>query len=456
MLTWWAAIAAQAAPLDPGAYTPLAAILDPSEPVEIDTDSISISADGVVYTGVLDGEVAVFAFSEVSLDQPLSATGSRPFALLSLGAMTLSSTIEASASGSRAGPGGYDGGTNRGGEAGKGIASGGGGISAGSGAGGGAHGGAGGASSDGVQGGIPYGDLEQQLTGGSGGGKSNDDTSELFGEENGAGGGGGGGIELGALGAVHLAATAAVFADGAAGASDDRHGGGGGGGGGILIHGNGGACEGGLSARGGEGGEGDTDFFDPVAGEDGGGGGGGRITVLGLDNPCEADVGAGARPDGTTAGNGVRRFVELRDWDSDGDGWTIADGDCDESDPEVHPGAEEILDDGLDNDCDGVWAETVDTGGSTSAPEPPAGTSPDLRDRSPVIGGGHADSAGCGCALVDRAGARRWPAGLPALVSALGLAIRRRRAPRPAAAAPPAPCPTPGSARPGSSPPRGW
>ena len=40
------------------------------------------------------------------------------------------------------------------------------------------------------------------------------------------------------------------------------------------------------------------------------------------------------------------------DVDDDGDGFTIANGDCDDANPDVAPGAPEIVD-GLDNDCDG-------------------------------------------------------------------------------------------------------
>jgi len=39
--------------------------------------------------------------------------------------------------------------------------------------------------------------------------------------------------------------------------------------------------------------------------------------------------------------------------DDDGDGYTERQGDCDDSNPEVHPTAQEVCDDGIDNDCDG-------------------------------------------------------------------------------------------------------
>ncbi len=39
--------------------------------------------------------------------------------------------------------------------------------------------------------------------------------------------------------------------------------------------------------------------------------------------------------------------------DHDGDGWTPDQGDCDDQNASIHPGAEEVLCDSLDNDCDG-------------------------------------------------------------------------------------------------------
>lgn len=48
--------------------------------------------------------------------------------------------------------------------------------------------------------------------------------------------------------------------------------------------------------------------------------------------------------------------------DRDGDGFDApfcGGDDCNDGDASVHPGAEEVLEDGLDQDCDGVDAVTV-------------------------------------------------------------------------------------------------
>ena len=39
--------------------------------------------------------------------------------------------------------------------------------------------------------------------------------------------------------------------------------------------------------------------------------------------------------------------------DADGDGWT-SDIDCDDTDHRIYPGAEDIPNDGIDQDCDGT------------------------------------------------------------------------------------------------------
>lgn len=49
--------------------------------------------------------------------------------------------------------------------------------------------------------------------------------------------------------------------------------------------------------------------------------------------------------------------------DLDGDGFTVRDGDCNDSDSSIHPGAPDISGDGIDQDCDGVDA-TAPGGGS--------------------------------------------------------------------------------------------
>lgn len=46
----------------------------------------------------------------------------------------------------------------------------------------------------------------------------------------------------------------------------------------------------------------------------------------------------------------------LFDVDADGDGWTDVEGDCNDDDATAYPGAFETLDDGVDQDCDGMDA----------------------------------------------------------------------------------------------------
>jgi MYXO-CTERM domain-containing protein len=132
--------------------------------------------------------------------------------------------------------------------------------------------------------------------------------------------------------------------------------------------------------------------------------------------------------------------------DEDGDGYTSKE-DCDDTDADVYPGAPEIPDDGIDQDCDGVDETTEDTGdpGDTGTPVdtgtadtgPVADTadtstgdtgSEDTASGDTGPSGGEDtgsvekdESGGCGCSAA--------PAGSGWLASALlfGLIGRRRR-----------------------------
>jgi hypothetical protein len=59
----------------------------------------------------------------------------------------------------------------------------------------------------------------------------------------------------------------------------------------------------------------------------------------GLDNDCDGDADSAD-------------VVDCPDIDGDGDGWTPGEGDCDDTDPNVYPGAPRICD-GKDSNCDG-------------------------------------------------------------------------------------------------------
>lgn len=43
--------------------------------------------------------------------------------------------------------------------------------------------------------------------------------------------------------------------------------------------------------------------------------------------------------------------------DCDEDGWTVADGDCNDGDARIHPGRTELCDNGIDDDCDRFFNE---------------------------------------------------------------------------------------------------
>ncbi len=86
-------------------------------------------------------------------------------------------------------------------------------------------------------------------------------------------------------------------------------------------------------------------------------------------------------------------LVDRNDFDADGDGFTPNGGDCDDSNPDIYPGAPELCD-GLDNDCDPLTGIDVgspcwDNDGDGYCPAPPcknaSGLLPDCNDTSPQI-----------------------------------------------------------------------
>lgn len=101
---------------------------------------------------------------------------------------------------------------------------------------------------------------------------------------------------------------------------------------------------------------------DDPNGQDGTTGDGGATTDGGADGGTDGGTDGGADGGGTDGG-GTDGGADGSGTDDDGDGWTEDEGDCDDGDGGVFPGAEEICNDGVDDDCDGVSDADWDTDG---------------------------------------------------------------------------------------------
>jgi N-acetylmuramoyl-L-alanine amidase len=88
------------------------------------------------------------------------------------------------------------------------------------------------------------------------------------------------------------------------------------------------------------------------------------------------------------------------DSDLDGDGYTVADGDCDDEDADVHPGAPDDDCDGVDDDCDGVVDDPDACGDDDTGDDDDDMTGDDDDDSMPPPRPPNADGddeSGCGC-----------------------------------------------------------
>lgn len=90
------------------------------------------------------------------------------------------------------------------------------------------------------------------------------------------------------------------------------------------------------------------------------GGSGGQVEMTGGSGG--GDVGNPS--DASTSIDPCLQSVPTQDVDDDG--YTLAEGDCNDCIPTIHPDAEEILDNGADEDCDGLDTVAVSDGGTTS------------------------------------------------------------------------------------------
>jgi len=133
------------------------------------------------------------------------------------------------------------------------------------------------------------------------------------------------------------------------------------------------------------------------------------------DNPCD-DV---TCTHGCVRGRCLQNR-HARGPDGDDDGFSYL-ADCDDADPEVHPGQPEVCGDGKDNDCDGDFDEADCAGESGEVDAGPAGGADGAAGSMDGGVGGGPEDGGCGCRVGQ---ARSGPAWALLL---LGLPWLRRR-----------------------------
>ena len=80
-------------------------------------------------------------------------------------------------------------------------------------------------------------------------------------------------------------------------------------------------------------------------------------------------------------------------WDADNDGWTACGGDCDDTDPAVHPGAVERPDNSIDDDCDDEEGEAPDDPDADSTATATPFRMATASDTDPTIAPGADESA---------------------------------------------------------------
>lgn len=147
------------------------------------------------------------------------------------------------------------------------------------------------------------------------------------------------------------------------------------------------------------------------------------------DDACETDDDAEVCDDGAdNDGDGdvdcddsdCSTASECEEEDVDGDGFSVSAGDCDDSDSDAYPGADEICADFVDNDCDGEVDEAEDCVNT--------GIGDDIDDGSGVTMEGGA--GGCGCDLKAQAAPQPYQMILALLVllPAMGVTALREKA----------------------------